>query len=86
MTARKDGIYFLYWCGGKKSLKKIIAPNGFWLCEEADYGTQNCHCATKADAMQNVQITTKPAFLQNQCYRAFFLVSSFLKFKLKTCQ
>ena len=60
-----------------------FAGNGFGLGEEADFGTQNCLCTTKADAMNNVQITTMPAFLQNQFYRAFFLLSSLSKYKLK---
>jgi hypothetical protein len=45
-----------------------MAYNGFGLCEEADYGTQNCQYSTKAYAIEDVQLTMKPAFLQNPCY------------------
>jgi hypothetical protein len=49
-----------------------IAANGPRLCEEADFGAQNCQHTTKADAWQNVQLTTEPAFLQNRCYLLAF--------------
>jgi hypothetical protein len=47
------------------------------LCEEADFGALNCQHTTKFDAMQNVQLTTEPAFLQNRCY-AFVLLLGML--------
>ena len=44
-----------------------VADNVLRLCEEADFGAQNCQHTTKVDARQNVQLTTEPAFLQNRC-------------------
>jgi hypothetical protein len=44
-----------------------ITANVLRLCEEADFGAQNCQHTTKFDARQNVQLTTEPAFLQNRC-------------------
>lgn len=51
-----------------------MADNGLRLCEEADFVALKCQYTTKFDAIQNVQLTTEPAFLQNRCYKlAFFL-------------
>src|SRR5690554_4255903 len=59
---------------GKASGRCDGSPKGFrhivsGLCEEADFGAQNCQHTTKVDARYNVQLTTEPAFLQNRCYR-----------------
>jgi hypothetical protein len=45
------------------------------LCEEADFGAQNCQHSTKVDARHNVHLTTEPAFLQNRCYKLPFSLS-----------
>lgn len=52
-----------------------VTYNVLRLCEEADFGAQNCQHTTKVDARQNVQLTTEPAFLQNRCYSQWFLSS-----------
>jgi hypothetical protein len=44
-----------------------MATNGLALGEEADLEAPNCQSSTKFDAMQNVQLTTEPAFLPNAC-------------------
>jgi hypothetical protein len=46
------------------------------LGEEWDFEAQNCQSRTKAEAMENIQLTTEPAFLPNACY-AFELLSRF---------
>jgi len=45
-----------------------LAPNVLALGEEADFEALYCQPSTKADARQNVQLTTEPAFLPNACY------------------
>jgi hypothetical protein len=51
----------------KENVIKHLVHNVLRLCEEADYGAQNCQHSTKVDARLNVQLTTEPAFLQNRC-------------------
>jgi len=45
-----------------------IGHNVLALGEEADFEALYCQPSTKADARQNVQLTTEPAFLPNACY------------------
>jgi hypothetical protein len=57
------------------SIAVISQPDVSRLCEEADFGAQNCQHSTKVDARYNVQLTTEPAFLQNRCYKLAFYLS-----------
>jgi hypothetical protein len=45
-----------------------VSGNVLALGEEADFEALYCQPSTKADARQNVQLTTEPAFLPNACY------------------
>lgn len=55
-----------------------MSPMGKWNCGEganvfalgavADFGVKNFQATTKADARQNVQLTTKTAIEPNACY------------------
>ena len=42
-------------------------PNVFALGAVADFGTKTCQVTTKADAMHNVELTTKTAIEPNAC-------------------
>ena len=46
---------------------KSIAANVFALGAVAVFGAKNCQPTTKADAMHNVELTTKPAIEPNAC-------------------
>lgn len=52
-----------------------LSANVLALGAVADFGVENRQFTTKADAMHNVELTTKPAIEPNACYR-FGLLSS----------
>ena len=50
-----------------------MAYNGLGLCEEAELEAQMFNLLLLFIRIPNVQFSTEPAFLQNPCYRQFFL-------------
>lgn len=50
-----------------------VAHNVLALGAVADFGVENRQFTTKADAMHNVELTTKTAIEPNACYRLFYL-------------
>lgn len=49
-----------------------LVGNVLRLCEEADFGAQNCQYTTKVDARHYLQLTTSPTIDLNACYQPFF--------------
>lgn len=56
-----------------RSTNVAMEHNVLALGAVADFGVENRQFTTKADAMHNVELTTKTAIEPNACYRLFYL-------------